>query len=106
MNTREVPPKKRFVPAAPQVTIERPTAEIPESVVFDKAEEAESIQTLHKNLEAISKEIEELERSKKSAKDRSRAEDIEAKITGLERERERLKEVIAHRETEAKKDDD
>lgn len=107
MNTRAVPPERRIIPEAEGPAEARPeeerSAPAPEEVVFDKAEEAESLEGLREQHKALLEQIGEREKELAKAPEARR----EAMTKDLERRRsaaERLKAVIAAREARAEEE--
>jgi small-conductance mechanosensitive channel len=88
MNTRAFPPEARFIP---DVVSEEPEAEepSPEDVVFDKAEAAESQETLRLDHDELIEQI-------KSLKERIKKSEDEAEKQKLETQRERLEALREH----------
>lgn len=104
MNTRAVADTKRFIP--PEERIEEPeTVSVsgePERVVFDKADEAESLEKLRETSEILAKEIEELKQGKDLPTEKAEKDRIQDRIKQLETRRKWLLELIAKREKESK----
>jgi small-conductance mechanosensitive channel len=99
MSTRAVPPDRTIIPPAEKHAAEQ-SAPAPEEVLFDKAEEAESLEGLQNQHKSLLKEIEEREKELEDAPEARR----EAMTKDLERRRyaaDRLKVVIAAREARA-----
>ncbi len=97
MNQRQIEPRREFIPA--QLSKDEGT-ELPEAVVFDKADEAESLENLRQRLEDLGKERDELKASLSDAKDYVEKRSIEGKIDQVKRSIERLKAYIEEREAE------
>lgn len=104
MNTRQLSPEDRMIP---KVTLEgeseMPEA-APEAVVFDKAEEAQSVEQLRHRYEKLGADIVDLEKNmKESGNDRERKK-LEARITSLKKAREaisaRLDELQQHTDSD------
>jgi small conductance mechanosensitive channel len=96
MNTRVVPPGRTVIPLKEQAADEPPSPP-PEDVLFDKAEEAASLEGLRERQKALTEEIEAREKELEKAPEDRR----EAMTRDLERRRaaaERLKALIAARE--------
>lgn len=104
MNTRALDESKRFIP--PEELLdkkEEPSiSSKPEKVVFDKAEEAESVEKLKETAEALTKEIEELKQLRDKAGDKTEKEKIQDRVKQLETRRKWLLELIEKREKESK----
>jgi len=103
MNTRAIPETKTFIPTSAATPAEQDDGvprPAPEDMVFDKAEEAESLERLIERHDALGKEIDEIKGTAKDAADDSTRENIKARIAGLEASRERLAEIIKKRKDE------
>lgn len=100
MNTRAVPEGKAFIPQMVQPAAEaEPTPKaIPEDLVFDKADEAESLEKLAERYDAIGKELEETREKLKNAGSDEERERLEDRADRLGTTRERLADVIRKRE--------
>jgi len=101
MNQRVFPVEKEFIPKPSRVRVE-PEAEAapaPEAIVFDKADEAESLEKLRERYKNLGEELKsaEEEADKRDSLDR---EKIREKITNLEARREQLAAYIKEREAE------
>jgi small-conductance mechanosensitive channel len=98
MNTRSLGDSKKFIP--PKQRGEPSPEELepsPEAVVFDKAEEAESIEILKAQSKAVGEKIAELEKKIADAGE-SPDPDDSAQLAHLQQSRESLDKVIAGRE--------
>jgi len=103
MNTRAVSDRKKFVPTAGDVHKEPAEASIqavPEEIVFDKAEEAESLEKLREALEVLSKEIETTKERLQQTKDESERKALEDQINYLETRQERIAEILKRKTEE------
>lgn len=101
MNQRALPPEKTFIPKPSRAPAEpMPSKETPEAVVFDKADEAESLEKLHDRLKEMRQERDELKKALGEA-GKSEKEAIEKRLTQLESSQDRLTEYIEQREKEA-----
>jgi len=90
MNTRQLSADDKFMP---KVTREKESAKIkvaPEDIVFDKAEEAESVEQLRQRFEGMGDEIRTLEKSTKEIGDERERVEIESKIGRLKKSRDAL----------------
>ncbi len=90
MNTRRLSADDRFIP---RVTREREPAKAevaPEDIVFDKAEEAVSIEQLRQRFDGMGDEIKTLEKSMKEIEDEGARVDTESKIGRLRKLRDAL----------------
>ena len=90
MNTRAQQPGTKCIPRRTRPTDEPSSATAPESVVFDKAEEAESVEQLRSRFEKLGDEIKTLEKSLKEAVDEDEKTRITNRIEGLKKSREVL----------------
>ena len=89
MNTRALAAQQLFIPVpAPAEEIED-ADEVPDAVVFDKAEEARVTEELTENLQTVSGEIAAVQEELRSAPEPIK-EDLEDQVQRLEDERERL----------------
>jgi small conductance mechanosensitive channel len=99
MTQRVLPLEKTFIPEtppdiAPQVEQEA----APEKVLFDKADEAESLERLRFRREELEKEMEELKSHLGEDLDTDAKSEIKQDIEMLKTRLERLSEYIAKRE--------
>jgi small-conductance mechanosensitive channel len=108
MNTRALAEDRMFIPppAAPMAAVETRPRAAPEEVVFDKAEEAESLEKLALRLEGLGKALEEAERRSKEAKNESERDHLDKEMVQLRSRRERLERLIAARKEKAGESDD
>jgi len=105
MNTRAFGKDEQFIPRAPIIK-DKPTetpAVKPEALVFDKAEQAESIEKLREYFEADGRKLEEVKEQLKRTADFVEQDKLKAELERLEKRRTRLDEIIKKREAE--KDD-
>jgi small-conductance mechanosensitive channel len=103
MNTRAIERGQDFIPGYVTETddAEKGSAKaVPEDLVFDKAEEAESIEKLRERYDALGKDIEETKQQIKDAEDEFEKDELKAKVARIETSREKLAEVIKQREEE------
>lgn len=98
MNARMVKTTDRFIP--PEALPDKPAAASPkpEALVFDKADQAESIENLRKALATLDESIGVLEKESKDTEGPNRDAHAE-RIEALRTRRERLAEVIKERES-------
>jgi small-conductance mechanosensitive channel len=98
MNQRPLTTEDKFIPptvaAGPTIVSE----DLPESLVFDKADEAESLENLHLRHQAILDEIKALKDQKAAAEEDSRREELDLQIEAQETRVARLAAYIARRE--------
>jgi small conductance mechanosensitive channel len=100
MNTRAYEPGKRFIPKpSPVVEPPPPTGTPPEKVVFDIAEEAESLEKLREKYQDFKQQIEQVKAAMDSGEET--AERGQQHLDHLQEICLRLEEVIARREAEA-----
>jgi small-conductance mechanosensitive channel len=103
MNTRATDRQPPFIPGKEQVSQEsreQPSVDqksIPEKVIFDKAEEAASLEELREALQKTDQRIQKLKTEKKNVPDEKK-EAIEPQLEQLETHRERLLQIIKSRE--------
>ncbi|HMB68942.1 MAG TPA: mechanosensitive ion channel domain-containing protein [bacterium] len=107
MNTRAVPPERTIIPPAeaspaPTAAEEQPVP-APEEVLFDKAEEAASLEGLRNQHKSLLKEIEERERELEHAPE-ERHEEMSRDLERRRAAAERLKTVVAAREARAEEE--
>lgn len=81
MNTRAFEPKASFIPRRERAAAEEEPASLVEDLVFDKAEEAESLEQLRRRLESMAEEAKALE---KALSEEGDAGDRTAKETRLQ----------------------
>lgn len=110
MNVRDFDLRHDFVPEKTAPTA-APTAEAPVDVVFDKAEDAQSMAEMRREREALKAENAELQAAIKAAPDKEEAEQrakerLVARAENLERHLERLAREIAAAESREKAADD
>jgi small-conductance mechanosensitive channel len=107
MNTRAQPMDKKFIPAEKFIPgkVEEP-AEQPEKIVFDKADEAESIENLKKRHEEVSKELEQLKKQPPESDDDQALERHKARLEGMESRLRRIAELINSKEEKQREDED
>jgi len=105
MNVRDYDPKHDFVP--PTTTATAPVAaDAPLAVVFDKAEEAQTISSLHKDVEDLEQRIEEIRIEIKKAPDDEAKRKLTAELARSEQKLERLHKEIDTAEARDKAQDD
>ena len=102
MNTRALTKTQKFIPAArkkkPRTRKKRRAS--PDSVVFDKADQAESLENLREQHEALAKELEEAKKQLEDLDEGSEREKVEARLARSIERLERLSEIIKRREEE------
>ena len=77
---------------------------VPEDLLFDKAEEAQSLERLRERHETLGKEIENTKQLLKDTEDDFEKKELKARIERFEASREKLAELIKQREEEKDKD--
>jgi small conductance mechanosensitive channel len=90
MNTRQISPDVRFISKVARESMLAKHEPMPEDIVFDKAEEAESMEQLRKRFEAMGGEIKELKESLRKTEDAKKRAEIESRVARLDRSREAL----------------
>jgi len=105
MNQRLLDSGRRFVPkkVTPVSDADR-TVELPEAVVFDKADEAESLEKLRARREELQKEIGCLKSGKGKAGDPGTREELDRAGEQMKAQLERLSAYIAQREKDDQPD--
>jgi small-conductance mechanosensitive channel len=98
MNTLARQPEEKVIPPRQHAATpaEAGSAELPETVVFDKADEAESLENLRRRLEEMDRQEEELKQQIKDASESDRGK-IEQRLERLQQSRQRLAEIIDER---------
>ncbi|HOP06517.1 MAG TPA: mechanosensitive ion channel [candidate division Zixibacteria bacterium] len=100
MNQRPLPPDKKFIPT-PHRTATRsvpPETSAPEAIVFDKADEAESVEKLRERLEETIKSIDAVNDEIKEADNETDRKSLTDKRDRLEAHREWYKKLLDHKE--------
>ena len=93
-NSRDIPKDVRFIPPAPKVEVIPDVQVSAESVVFDKADEAENEDQLETRLEKIIAQIEDLKKLIKNAADETQKERLETEQERLEKFKEQIQERL------------
>jgi len=96
MNTRALPERKTIIPAEakPAVMEESKVEQTIEELIFDKAEEAESLEKLNEILQATGNDIDTLKNQTKESLSDAERDKIKSRIEKLEARRERIAEYI------------
>lgn len=105
MNTRALAEGRRFVPpvsAVHPVDAEGPEAPKPEELVFDKADEAESLEKLRERYGELSGELESHKKTLDRETDDSVKTELRTLVDGLQARRARIGEYIKRLEAETK----
>jgi small-conductance mechanosensitive channel len=97
MNQRVFDPKAEFLPSSARGATEPIRTGIPEEVVFDKADEAESLEKLRATVAEVTTQITDLKAERKKAEDDAAREDLDRRIERLGRRRQALETHIAER---------
>ncbi len=105
MNVRDYDPHHKFVPKASQAP-EPVATDAPVEVVFDKAEDAETLSGLRKELADLTTSNKDLADQIKEAPDKEAKQKLEAKLARSEVQVAKLEEDIAAAESREKADDD
>lgn len=90
MNTRAFDPKVSFIPRTISTAAPAEPESLPEDLVFDKADEAESLEQLRQRLEKIAEEIKTLEQALKDGAEDPERPRKESRLKALHRAREYL----------------
>lgn len=91
LNLRRPEGDYRFVPAEPRPS--RPDhRDVPEEIIFDKAERAAKLDELHRELDELEERLEDLRHS--AGQKKGASEDVRAEIERLEARRDRLRKVL------------
>ena len=96
-NTRLIEKDQLFIPAQDHEIAAPPPKSAPDTVIFDKAEEAASIESLRHTFADLQSRKEELRKSMKDHVDSELADD-EQKLVRIEQQLKRTAEIIAARE--------
>ncbi|MBD3403274.1 mechanosensitive ion channel [candidate division GN15 bacterium] len=105
MNTRAFDPGREFIPKESALATTPDTPKVaPESVVFDKADEAESLEKLQERYDTLGTDIEQAREQLKEASTESDKARLEAEISRLEQSREHLADYITQRSESDRKD--
>ena len=96
MNQRQIAAEQRFIPAHQD---EPSTAELPEAVIFDKAEHAEQREKLRTTFDELGKEVDALEQRLAAASGETERERLQARVERRRAHRERVGAVLAQWES-------
>jgi len=105
MNTRSIVSGKEFIPKESRVyhkTDEPIDTVLPEDLVFDKADQAESIEKLRARLDSIGQEIDKLKSTVAETSDPDHKEKLKKSLEQIKTRREKLTEYIKMREKDSK----
>ena len=100
MNQRRVESGRRFMPEVSQPkAADRESEEVaPEDIVFDKAEEAESLERLRERYEVLEASQKELKARLHETLTDTQREELKSEIDQLDRRRERIAELLRRKE--------
>jgi small-conductance mechanosensitive channel len=98
MNQRVFDPRSEFIPATARIATEPAETGAPEAVVFDKADEAESLEKLRITLAEVKAQVAELKAERKKAQDDAAREVLDRRLERLSRRQEALEQSVASRE--------
>jgi small-conductance mechanosensitive channel len=104
-NMRALSPETVFVPRAPGPKKETEPDSVPEDVVFDKAEEAESLEELRLAYTNLAELIETAEEGVKQAPEGEEREKAGTHLSMLQARKDRLAAIIADRESKTAEDE-
>ncbi|MCD6161877.1 MAG: mechanosensitive ion channel [candidate division Zixibacteria bacterium] len=105
MNTRTYPDTKQYVPKRSAVSgkVDKTiSAKPPESIVFDKAEQAAKIENIRESYDKTGKELLELNNQLEQIKDESKRQHLQSQIIRLEAKRELLSEILKKQDKQKK----
>ncbi|MBD3234058.1 MAG: mechanosensitive ion channel [candidate division Zixibacteria bacterium] len=105
MNTRSFTEQKKFIPHIERTISAEDKEEVEseiEKLVFDKADEAASMEELKSKQKAVTDEIEKIKEKLKQEKDKQRQERLNSMKEELERKQEWLGKLIKHKEENSK----
>jgi small conductance mechanosensitive channel len=94
-NLRDFDPQKNFIPAPVRAKKDQPVDTAPVDVVFDKAEEAESLSALTNEQTELEEKLKEAHQAVKDAKEDREKEKAEEQVALLERSIEQLTKTVA-----------
>jgi hypothetical protein len=101
MNQRVLDPAREFIPKAVQAAPAEAPAVAPEAVVFDKADEAESLEQLRSKLAELAEEASDLKHQLKTAPDDAARKELERRLERIAARTAGLERTIAAREEAA-----
>ncbi len=105
MNTRSFTEQRKFIPHAERTAPEEDKKEVEseiEKLVFDKADEAASMEELKSRQKAVIDEIEKVKEEIKQEKDKQRQDELNSMKQELEKKQKWLGELIKHKEENSK----
>ena len=104
MNQRQMPYDKKIMPKTTHVKTRKTTVDeqnVPENIMFDKAEKAEKIEKTHDKYERLQKELEDLKKAKKSVSKKD-SDKLEEKINHIDAYLKKLEEKMKESEKTSK----
>ncbi len=104
MNTRVLDPRSKVIPVAKAATQAAEETSVPEAIVFDKAEEADTVDSLKKELTTLVAALGDLEKELAHADQESKP-DLEFRLARLKQHREQIQARITGLEAQEKKED-
>ena len=103
MNQRQLNLDRTFIPdVPPEEAAGHAPEQAPESIVFDKAEEAESLERVRERYEVIGQTIESLKERMKNVSSDADRDELEAQVRQLDERRERIEALIERKQKEKK----
>ena len=105
MNTRMVAERQRFVPPTEEKEgkEEPAAASAPEKILFDKADEAESVEKLRQGQEALKRKLEQLKENQEKTENKVEKEKLKAEYEQGKLRLKRLADIIKRKEEEKEK---
>ena len=101
MNTRALAADTAVIPKRSRQVAEEKPESLPEDVVFDKADVAESLENLRLARDRVLEEIKSKEQGVKEAAEGAEREKVERELSVLQLRKKRLDKIISDRETRA-----
>lgn len=98
MNQRPLAPEQRFIPPKLRTLEPEKPADLPESVVFDKADEAESVENLRERHKTLQEDIKLLKEQIDDAQTPEEKDGLTARLDRLQARSTRLAEYMIERE--------
>jgi small-conductance mechanosensitive channel len=100
MNTRAMAEDRRVIPRMDVLRADERDISVPEELVFDKADQAESLEKMRERYEQLGKEIDDSKKRLADAVYNSERDALRGEIDRLDDRRKRLAEYIKKREEE------
>lgn len=101
-NLRDFDPQKNFIPAPVRAKKDQPVDAAPVDVVFDKAEEAETMSAMTSEQAELETSLKEAHQAVKDAKEDEEKEKAEEQVTLLEESLEQLAKTVAEAQEKGK----